>query len=115
MAVLHPERYIYSDRKGFPMSVAPVEIDERPCLHCLLVDLIDQFYAELPSTSGDADSIDSDEVIEAIAKTVAELTSGQDGAGRQKIVEQLMKQIMDYDTEFRQENEAGSASSAARH
>ena len=48
----------------------------------------------------------------AIAKTVAELTSSQDGTFRQKIIEQLMSEIMEYDAEFRKENETGSS---ARH
>ena len=91
------------------MSVEQVESEERPCLHCVLVDVIDQFYAELSATS-DEPVIDTDEVLEAIAKTMAEFTSGFDGDGRQKIIEQLMKQIMDFDAEFRRENEAGSPS-----
>ena len=59
----------------------------RPCLHCLIVELIDEFFAEYPATSGASDNVDTDEadeVIDAIAKTVAELTSGQDGAIRQQ-------------------------------
>ena len=53
---------------------------ERPCLHCRMVDLIDDFFAEYPSAVGGSDKVDTseaDEVIVAIAKTVAELTSGQ--------------------------------------
>ena len=41
-------------------------------------------------------------MIVAIAKIVAELTSGQDGAIRQQLIEQLMREIMNYDAEFRQ-------------
>lgn len=40
---------------------------------------------------GRADTIDADEVIAAIAKTVAELTSVQDGTVRQQLIEQLMR------------------------
>jgi hypothetical protein len=94
------------------MSVEQVENEERPCLHCLMVDLIDDFFAEYKATSGEEDAIDTDEVIVAIAKTVAELTSSQDGTVRQKIIEQLMREIMEYDAEFRKENETGSS---ARH
>ena len=53
---------------------------ERPCLHCMIVELIDDFFAEYPATTGKPDTIDTDEVITAIAKTVAELTCSQDGA-----------------------------------
>ena len=47
---------------------------ERPCLHCLIVELIDDFFAECPATPGGSDTVDTDEadeVIVAIAKTVA--------------------------------------------
>ena len=56
--------------------------EERPCLHCMMVELIDDFFAEYPATGWRSDKVDTgeaDEVIDAIAKTVAELTSQQDG------------------------------------
>ena len=56
---------------------------ERPCLHCMIVELIDDFFAEYPANTGESDTIDTDEVITAIAKTMAELTCSQDGAIRQ--------------------------------
>jgi hypothetical protein len=59
--------------------------------------------------------MDTDEVITAIAKTVAELTSSQDGTGRQQIIENLMREIVDYDAEFRREDAAGVIGSAVRH
>lgn len=59
--------------------------------------------------------IDTDEVITAIAKTVAELTCTQDGTGRQQIIENLMREIMDYDAQFRREDAAGGIGSAVRH
>lgn len=49
---------------------------ERPCLHCMMVELIDDFFAEYPATTGEPNTIDTDEVVTAIAKTMAELTSG---------------------------------------
>jgi hypothetical protein len=54
---------------------------ERPCLHCMIVELIDDFFAEYPATAGSdkVDTDEADEVIDAIAKTIAELTSQQDG------------------------------------
>ena len=91
---------------------------ERPCLHCMMVDLIDDFFAEYPAPTGRSDKVDTgeaDEVIGAIAKTVAELTSRQDGTIRQQVIEQLMSEIMNYDAEFRREEAAGESGSHARH
>jgi hypothetical protein len=31
---------------------------ERPCLHCIMVELIDDFFAEYPAASGEPDAID---------------------------------------------------------
>jgi hypothetical protein len=53
---------------------------ERPCLHCVMVELIDDFFAEYPTAPGESDKVDTgeaDEVIVAVAKTVAELTCRQ--------------------------------------
>jgi hypothetical protein len=61
------------------------------------------------------DTIDTDEVITAIAKTVAELTCSQDGAIRQQLIERLMSEIMNYDTEFRRDDGTGAMRSNARH
>jgi hypothetical protein len=93
------------------------EDQERPCLHCMMVELIDDFFAEYPATAGSdkVDTVEADEVIDAIAKTVAELTSQQDGVIRQQVIEQLMHQIMHYDAEFRREDAAGAIASHARH
>jgi hypothetical protein len=88
---------------------------ERPCLHCMMVELIDDFYAEYPATAGETDTVDTDEVITAIAKTVAEFTSRQDGTNRQQLIECLMREIMEYDAEFRREDGTGAIGSAARH
>jgi hypothetical protein len=86
---------------------------ERPCLHCMMVELIDEFFAEYPAA--EPDTIDTDEVISAIAKTVAEMTSSQSGVIRQQIIEQLMRQIMEHDAEFRREDVGGEMASHARH
>jgi hypothetical protein len=88
---------------------------ERPCLHCVMVELIDDFFAEYPAASGEPDVIDTDEVVTAIAKTVAELTCGQDGTIRQQLIEQLMREIIDYDAEFRRDAGTGAIGSDARH
>jgi len=89
--------------------------EERPCLHCLVVELVDNFFAEYPAATGESDTIDTDEVITAVAKTVAELTSSQDAAVRQNMIEQLMREIMNYDAEFRQQDAVGTTGSDARH
>ncbi len=91
---------------------------ERPCLHCAIVEVIDDFFAEYPAAPGGSDKIDTgeaDEVIVAIAKTVAELTSRQEGTIRQQLIEQLMREIMKYDAEFRRDDAAGAIGSDARH
>ncbi len=89
--------------------------ESRPCLHCSIVELIEDFFAEYPATTGEQDSIDIDEVITAIAKTMAELTSRENGTTRQQIIEQLMRDIMKFDAEFRQEDQTPEISSGARH
>ena len=57
----------------------------------MMVELIDDFFAEYPATAGSdkVDTGEADEVIDAVAKTVAELTSQQDGIIRQQVIEQL--------------------------
>jgi len=83
----------------------------------MMVELIDDFFAEYPATAG-SDKVDTgegDEVIDAIAKTIAELTSQQDGVIRQQVIEQLMKQIMHYDGEFRREDGEHAVQTYARH
>ena len=91
------------------------DVRERSCLHCMIVGLIDDFFAEYPETTGEPDTIDTAEVITAIAKTVAELTCSQDGAIRQQLIERLMSEIMNYDAEFRRDDGTGAIGSAARH
>jgi hypothetical protein len=88
---------------------------ERPCLHCMMVELIDDFFAEYPATTSEPDTIDTSEVVTAIAKTVAELTCGQDDTIRQQLIEQLMREIMNYDAEFRRDAGTGVMGSDARH
>ena len=83
----------------------------------MIVELIDDFFAEYPATdaSDKVDTAEADEVIDAIAKTVAELTSQQDGLIRQQVIEQLMQQIMNYDAEFRREEATSVVGSRAKH
>jgi hypothetical protein len=89
--------------------------EERPCLHCMMVELIEDFFAENPAMSGEPDTIDTDEVITALAKTVADLTCSQNGTVRQQIIETLMHEIMEYDAGFRREDASGAVTSVARH
>ena len=84
----------------------------------MMVELIDDFFAEHPAKAAGSDKVDTgeaDEVIVAVAKTVAELTSGQDGAIRQQLIEELMREILHYDAEFRQEDAIGASGSHVRH
>jgi len=97
------------------MSDDQNEPEERPCLHCLIVEVIDNFFAEYPVSSEEPDTVDTQEVIIAIAKTMAELTYSQDATGRQEMIEQLMREVMIYDAEYRQRDELGRAGSDARH
>ncbi len=91
------------------------EDDDRPCLHCLIVEVIDSYFAEYPVSADEPDVLDTEEVITAIAKTVAELTHNQDATGRQTMIEQLMREVMNYDAEYREQHEFGGAGSGARH
>jgi hypothetical protein len=84
--------------------------DERPCLHCQIGDVIDDFYAEYGSLSGEKEAIDVDEIITALAKTVAELTFGSDAALRQRVLEELMREISQFEAEF-----ANAPASDMRH
>ena len=84
--------------------------DERPCLHCLIADVIDDFYAEYGSLSGEKDTVDVDEIITALAKTVAEMTYGSNAALRQRILDDLMREISEFETEF-----ANTPASDMRH
>lgn len=97
------------------MSDDQNEDEERPCLHCLIVEIIDSFFAEYPVSTDEPETIDTEEVITAVAKTVAELTYSQDAAGRQNMIEQLMREVMNYDAEYRQQDELGRPGSGARH
>ncbi len=113
-----PSRLFTFVPKGKAFMTEERDDQERPCLHCMMVDLIDDFFAEYPATAGGSDKVDTgeaDEVIVAVAKTVAELTSQQDGAIRQQLIEQLTHEIMNYDAEFRREDATGAIGSHVRH
>ena len=62
------------------------EGEERPCLHCMMVELIEDFLSEYPvapSVSDKVDTGEADEVIVAVAKTVARTDVSQHAAIRQ--------------------------------
>src|SRR5262249_5047187 len=96
--------------RGLAMSDTTESDDERPCLHCLIGDVIDDFYAEYGSLSGEKDTIDVDEIITARAKTIAEMTFGSDAALRQRIWEDLTREISQFEAEF-----ANAPTSDVRH
>ena len=79
--------------------------------------LIDGFFAEHPATAGSdkVDTAEADEVLDAIAKTVAELTSQQDAVIREQVIQELSRQIVHYDAEFRREEATSAAGSHAMH
>ncbi len=78
-----------------------------------ITELIEQFFDEY--SASEQATIDTDEVITAVANTVAELTSSQNGTIRQQMIENLMREIIEYDAEFRQEDTVGVTGSAARY
>jgi hypothetical protein len=73
---------------------------ERPCLHCLIGDLIDEFYAEYGTLNGETDTVDVDEIITALAKTVADITHGSVTSVRQGIVDDLTQEIRNFEAEY---------------
>jgi hypothetical protein len=89
--------------------------DERPCLHCLIGDLIDEFYREYGSPSGEPDTVDAGEIIMALAKTVAETTYDADPVQRQSLIEEMMREIAKCEAEFRERSKREGPASAARH
>jgi hypothetical protein len=89
------------------MSENPGSSNERPCLHCLIGDLIDEFYAEYGTTGGETDVIDMDEAISALAKTVADLTYGSDAAARKSVLDTLVREIAEFEAEYERTPESG--------
>jgi hypothetical protein len=57
------ERLFTPEPKGKSFTAETQNDQERPRFHCMMVDLIDDYFTEYPATSG----------ADAIAKTVAEL------------------------------------------
>jgi hypothetical protein len=114
IAIISISALDYAEREK-PFMSKEQDDEGRPCLHCMMVELIDDFFAEYPATTSEPNIIDTDETITAIAKTVAELTCSQNGTIRQQLIEKLMREIMEYDADFRQEDETSAMGSGARH
>jgi hypothetical protein len=89
--------------------------DERPCLHCLIGDLIDEFYGEYGSPSGEPDVVDANEIMMALAKTVAEITYDSDAVQRQSLIEDMIREIAKCEAEFRERSAREGPISDARH
>jgi len=89
--------------------------DERPCLHCLIGDLIDEFYAEYGSPSGEPEVIDANEIMMVLAKTVAEITYDSDAVQRQSLIEDMLREIAKCEAEFRERSAREGPTSDARH
>ena len=92
------------------MSDNPESSDERPCLHCLIADLIDEFYAEYGPSEGEKDTVDIDEILSALGKVIAEMTYGSDAAVRQRVLEDLTREVARFEEEY-----ANSPTSDVRH
>jgi hypothetical protein len=97
------------------MSQTSEPNDERPCLHCLIGDLIDDFYGEFGSLAGKPDTIDTNELLSALAKTFAELTYDSDAAQRQRMMEDFLRDVSKFETEFREAQLTDTPASDARH
>jgi hypothetical protein len=93
--------------QGTAMSENPESSNERPCLHCLIGDLIDEYYAEYGTATGETDVIDIDETISALAKTIADLTYGSDVAARQRVKDDLIRDITEFEAEYEKEPSPG--------
>jgi hypothetical protein len=89
--------------------------DQRPCLHCLIADLIDDFYEQYASLDGEADTVDMSEVMSALAKVVAEMTFGSDAALRERVLKDFSDEVSKFEIEFRESDAAGVSTSGARH
>ena len=97
------------------MSQTSEPNDERPCLHCMIGDLIDEFYDEFGSVTGKSDTIDPSELLSALAKTFAEITFDSNPAQRKLMIEDFMRDVSHFETEFREAKLSETPESDARH
>jgi hypothetical protein len=89
--------------------------DERPCLHCLIGDLIDEFYEEYGSTSGEPEVIDTAELVSALAKTFAEFSHDYEPAQRQRLLQDFINEVAKFEVEFQEAKINEVPGSDARH
>jgi hypothetical protein len=82
------------------MSDTEGSSDERPCLHCLIGETIEDFYADYGTLSGETEAIDVEEIISALGKTMAELLAGFEPSLRQPIIDELMSEISRFEAEY---------------
>jgi hypothetical protein len=101
--------------KGQGLSDNQEADDQRPCLHCLIADLIDDFYEQYGSPSGEAETVDMGEVMSALAKVVAEMTFGSDAAFREQVLKDFSEEVSRFEMEFRESDMTGASTSGARH
>ncbi len=87
--------------------------EERPYLHCMIVELIEQFFDEYPAS--EPDTIDTDEVITAVAKDGSRINFEPERYDPAANDRKADARKLDYDAEFRQEDTVGMTGSAARH
>ena len=97
------------------MSQATESDNERPCLHCLIGDLIDEFFEEFGTLAGEPATVDSGELMSALAKTFAELTYDLETDQRQRILEDFMGEVSKFESEFREAQSSKTPASDARH
>lgn len=97
------------------MSQTAPSNDERPCLHCLIGDLIDEFYEEFGTSAGEADMIDTGELLSALAKTFAEFTYDYDAAQRQRLLQDFISEVAKFEAEFQEAKINEAPGSDARH
>jgi hypothetical protein len=72
--------------------------DERPCLHCLIGETIQDYYADYGCLSGQEDAIDVGEIISALGKVVAELISAEPAMSG-AVIECLKSEISRFEAE----------------
>jgi hypothetical protein len=72
--------------------------------------LIEEFFAEYGSLSGEIDTIDVDEIITTLAKIVADVALGRDAVFRRRILEESSREISKFEAEY-----ANAPASDVRH
>jgi hypothetical protein len=97
------------------MSQSTESDNERPCLHCLIGDLIDEFYEEFGSQAGENSTIDVSEVLTALAKTFAEFSYDSEAAQRQTLKEEFLREVGKFEAEFQEAKLSDTPTSDARH